>query len=89
MYSFLLHSQVIRHTHTSQVSTILACPGVRLSGNTTAVIIGEREERGRTAQTAEKFTDVDLNELKRGDLKIVLLLSVTVGQASSGEESGL
>lgn len=36
-----------------------------------------------------KFTDVGLNDFKLGDLKIVALLSVTAGQASSGEESGL
>lgn len=40
MYSFLLHSQVIRDT--PQISTSLACPVVKL-GKTTAVMIKERK----------------------------------------------
>lgn len=63
MYSFLLHSQVIRHTHTSQVSTLLACPGVRLSGNAAAVIIKEGGGEG------EEGDSVNCGEIYRRGFK--------------------
>lgn len=44
MYRFLPHSQVIRDT--SRISTLLACPGVRLSGKCHCCD-NQREEGGR------------------------------------------
>lgn len=94
MYSFLSHSQVVRDT--SQISALLACPGIRLSGNATAgIIIIKSWRRWREKVShCSKFTQISphVTPVWFGGVKntfSAVLLNVTGGHASSGEESGL